>query len=213
MAFGDYLYQLGLIDTNARELFHEKEKQGRAYIKKRLFKSANDVFSSLIDMYQNLTGLNNYFNFLQQDDHSLDANSSMLQFLNRTDIRNAIHVGSLPFKIYNYDVGDKLENELMDTAAPYLSELLNHYRILIYNGQMDVIVAYPLTVNFLQNLAFKNSEDYKKALRKIWRVGSDVDGFVHEAGKLVDTLCPTISLSGLMISSLGLITEKGFRNY
>lgn len=76
----------------------------------------------------------------------------------------------------------------MDSVAPYVSELLSEYRVCIYNGQLDVIVAYPLTIHYLQKLSFKDAAKYKDAPRYIWRVGDDIAGFVHEAGNLVEVL-------------------------
>lgn len=44
----------------------------------------------------------------------------------------------------------QLKEDMMKSVRPWLEELLENYRVLIYNGQLDIIVAYPLTVNYLQ---------------------------------------------------------------
>lgn len=197
LEYGDYLYQLGLIDTIGRDTFHQYEKKGRDCIKKKDFNGAFDVFDQLINMdqlpsgslFKNMTGFSTYFNYLQQEDDGSDA--PMAAFLKRTDVRKAIHVGALPFHGLDLDenkVEDHLKLDVMDTIAPYLSELLAHYRVCIYNGQLDIIVAYPLTINYLKKLPFEHSQDYKKAPRYIWKVGTDIAGFVHEAGNLVEVL-------------------------
>ena len=195
--YGDYLYQLGLIDTNGRDTFHEYEKKGRDCINKKDFAGAFNVFDELINMdqlpsgslFKNMTGFSTYFNYLQQEDDGADV--SMGAFLKRSDVRKAIHVGNLTFHGLDGDenkVEEHLKLDVMDTIAPYLSELLAHYRVCIYNGQLDIIVAYPLTINYLKQLPFANSQDYKKAPRYIWKVGKDIAGFVHEAGNLVEVL-------------------------
>ena len=38
----------------------------------------------------------------------------------------------------------------MKSVRPWLEELLEHYKVLIYNGQLDIIVAYPLTKGYLK---------------------------------------------------------------
>lgn len=48
------------------------------------------------------------------------------------------------------DVEKILQDDMMQSVAPWLEQLLEHYRVLIYNGQLDIIVAYPLTVSYLQ---------------------------------------------------------------
>lgn len=196
LEYGDYLYQLGLIDTNGRDQFHEFQKKGTDCIKKEDYDCAFEVFDELIDMdqhasslFQNMTGFSTYFNYLEQQDDGADK--PMANFLKRSDVRKAIHVGDLPFHGLDGDenkVEEHLKKDIMKSVTPYISELLSHYRVCIYNGQLDIIVAYPLTINYLKKLSFKDSDKYKKAPRYIWRVGTDIAGFVHEAGNLVEVL-------------------------
>lgn len=101
--YGDYLYQLGLIDANGLKLFHEYEKKGRDAIHKKDFNEAFEVFDALINMdqlpsgslFKNMTGFTTYFNYLQQEDDGADK--PMGDFLERVDVRAALHVGNLPF--------------------------------------------------------------------------------------------------------------------
>ncbi|CRK97539.1 CLUMA_CG010927, isoform A [Clunio marinus] len=197
LVYGDYLYQLGLIDSNGRDLFHLYEKKGKQCIVKKDFNCAFEVFDALINMdqlpsgslFKNMTGFSTYFNYLQQEDDGADL--PMGEFLKRVDVRKALHVGNLTFHGLDGEpnkVEEHLKLDVMNSVAPYLSELLAHYRVCIYNGQLDVIVAYPLTINYLKKLPFEHSQDYKKAPRYIWRVGKDIAGFVHEAGNLVEVL-------------------------
>lgn len=56
-------------------------------------------------------------------------------------------------------------NDVMQSITSWLTELLNNYRVLIYNGQLDIIVAYPLTENYLQKIYFNGANQYKTAKR------------------------------------------------
>lgn len=228
LVYGDYLYQLGLIDSNGRDTFHEYEKRGQAAIKQKDFNAAFEVFDELINMdqlpsgslFKNMTGFTTYFNYLQQADNGADK--SMGEFLKRSDVRKSLHVGNLPFHGLDGDenkVEEHLKLDVMNTIAPYLTELLSHYRVCIYNGQLDIIVAYPTTISYLKKLQFKDSKKYKDAPRYIWRVGNDIAGFVHEAGNLVEVL---VRNAGHMVPhdqpkwAFDLITRftsgKGFQN-
>ena len=51
---------------------------------------------------------------------------------------------------------------------------------MIYSGQLDVIVAYPLTEKYIDALEWKGAEEYKTATRKVWRVDGDVAGYARE---------------------------------
>jgi vitellogenic carboxypeptidase-like protein len=46
--YGDYLYQLGLVDANARDYFHLKENEGKTYIKNKDWLKAFEVCKNLL---------------------------------------------------------------------------------------------------------------------------------------------------------------------
>lgn len=193
LKYGDYLYQLGLLDASGRDLFHKYEDIAVEDLKKKDFIAAFNIFDELLNgdmttqgsIFQNLTGFNYYFNYLQTDDDS--KMEYMGAFIQREDIRKAIHVGNLPFNV-DKKVEEHLKADVMDTIAPQLIELLSHYRCLIYNGQLDIIVAYPLTVNYLQQLNFSSATLYKTAERKPWIVDKHIAGYAKVAGNLTEVM-------------------------
>lgn len=148
-------------------------------------------------MFQNLTGFNTYYNLLKSKD---DDATSLSEFLNQAVTRRAIHVGNNLFQ--NSDgankVEDYLKHDFMDSVADWISELLSHYSVLIYNGQLDIIIAYPLTENFLKKLNFSASDEYKIANRLIWRVDDDVAGYVKRAGNLTEILVRNAGMLNLL---------------
>lgn len=194
--YGDYLYQLGLIDTSGRRAFVRYENQGIACIKKRDFDCAFGVFDRLLNMdqypqgslFKNLTGFEIYFNYLKTVDDGADA--ALGNFLQKTETRRGIHVGNNTF--HDLSGENKVENHLkldvMDSVASWVAELLSHYPILIYNGQLDIIVAYPLTENYLKHLNFTGSAQYKGAPRYIWRVENEIAGYAKHGGNLTEVL-------------------------
>lgn len=57
--------------------------------------------------------------------------------------------------------------------------------MLIYNGQLDIIVAAALTERSLMAMNWKGSREYKKAERKIWKIfksDKEVAGYVRQVG-------------------------------
>lgn len=193
--YGDYLYQLGLIDTNGHEQFVQSQTRGIECINKRDFECAFEVFDELINMdqlpegslFKNLTGYNMYFNYLKTSD---DNAAPLGEFLQSSETRRAIHVGNNSF--HDLEGENKVENHLkldvMDSVAKWVVELLANYPVLVYNGQLDIIVAYPLTENYLKNLPFSGADEYKTAKRYIWRVENEVAGYAKHAGNLTEVL-------------------------
>lgn len=66
--------------------------------------------------------------------------------------------------------------------------MLDNYNVLIYNGQLDIIIAYTLTENFLKTLKWERSEEFKNSQRYIWRVDDDVAGYVREIPGFVQVM-------------------------
>lgn len=197
MNYGDYLYQLGLIDANGQQKFTELEKKGIDLINKHDYTGAFDIFDELINMdenpngslFKNLTGFPSYFNYINPSGDST-ADQAMGKFLQSSVTRRAIHVGNQTFHDLEGEnkVEEHLKADVMQSVAQWVSELLSFYRVLIYNGQLDVIVAYPLTENYLRHLKFNGDAQYKTAERIVWHVDGQVAGYVKHAGNLTEVL-------------------------
>lgn len=134
-------------------------------------------------LFKNFTGFDNYFDYLTPSPEDTEDFGS---FISRAEVRAAIHVGNVPFNDDN--VEKMLMADVMVSMSPWIKNLLSTYRVLFYNGQLDIIVAYPLTVNFLEHLSFDNAAEYKTAQRRIWRVGQDIAGYIKQAGNLTEVL-------------------------
>lgn len=91
--YGDYLYQIGLIDAAARDVFHVQEELGRSFIAARDWSNAFKVFDTLLNgdittepsFFQNCSGFKYYFNYLsaippKEGDESAFVNSSDVSF-------------------------------------------------------------------------------------------------------------------------------------
>ncbi|XP_059568641.1 probable serine carboxypeptidase CPVL isoform X2 [Myotis daubentonii] len=92
-----------------------------------------------------------------------------------------------------FEVMDKLLDGDLTTDPSYFQNVTgcsNYYNILqctvlIYNGQLDIIVAAPLTERSLMAMNWKGSREYKKAERKVWKIfksDKEVAGYVRQVG-------------------------------
>lgn len=61
--------------------------------------------------------------------------------------------------------------------------ITQHLQVMIYNGQLDIIIAVPLTEAWLQTVEWSGLPRYKTADRLIWKVNpsdSEVAGYVRQ---------------------------------
>ncbi|XP_014486300.1 PREDICTED: venom serine carboxypeptidase [Dinoponera quadriceps] len=194
LLYSDYLYQLGLIDRNGKAQFQIYENKGRNFIQQKKYVEAFEVFDALLNgdinvtpsLFHNLTGFDFYYNYLMTDENN--ASNWMYEWIQRADVRRSIHVGNNSFDVETKIVEEHLKGDVMQSVANLLTDLLQHYRVLIYNGQLDIIVAYPLTENFLYKLQWPGADKYAKTPRKVWMVGGKLAGYTKSVDNLTEVL-------------------------
>ncbi|KAK4875528.1 hypothetical protein RN001_011950 [Aquatica leii] len=191
LGYAEYLYQIGLIDIATKSIVQTMVDEGIKKIHKQQWEEASDDLHKIIigsdnefSLFKNVTGFSNYFNILYLNDTTTD---NMEKYVIRSDVKAAIHVGNTAFSDGN-EVLRAMKSDFAKSVAPLFTELLDNYKVLLYNGQLDVIIAYPLTVNFIQKLKFSGSEEYKTAKRHQWIIDGDVAGYVKQAGNLTEIL-------------------------
>lgn len=192
MDYGNYLYQHGLLDDNQRLLFKKYQDKIAQLISSESWLEADLEMDKLMDgdvsntsYFKMFTGFENYYNFLHVQ--SVYDTTNLLNLLQNDKVRRSVHVGGLPYNDGKI-VALHLAYDMMQSVASDVSTLLSYYKIVFYNGQLDIVVAYPLTERFLRNLKFSSAEEYKNAPRVIWKVGKDIAGYVKKAGNLTEVL-------------------------
>ncbi|KAK7080870.1 hypothetical protein SK128_028085 [Halocaridina rubra] len=191
--YGDFLYQIGLIDDIDLQYFKEQSSLAVKYIEDEKWLDAFKVFDSLLNgdktgypsYFTNVTGLTYYFNYVAQSEpKDMDY---WPMFINKPLVRRSIHVGNMTFH-GGEKVEEYLEEDIMKSVKPWIEELLDNYKVMIYNGQLDVIIAYTLTENFLNTLNWTRAQEFKDAPRYIWRVDNEVSGYVREVPGFVQVM-------------------------
>ncbi|CAM1154171.1 CPVL (predicted), partial [Pycnogonum litorale] len=66
----------------------------------------------------------------------------------------------------------RLGHDILKSVKNWLAVMMNNYKVMLYSGQLDIMVAPILTENFLQKLKWKYSEEYKNASRVIYKVSA-----------------------------------------
>ncbi|RWS03730.1 putative serine carboxypeptidase CPVL-like protein, partial [Dinothrombium tinctorium] len=178
--YGDFLYQTGHIDE--LQLHHFRVEQGKAvqYINEGRYLKALDIFHELISDFTKDSGINFVYNFLYTN--APKSFEYYNQYLALPEVRKAIHVGNLTYNDGS-EVAKHLRSDFMQSVKPWLAVLMDNYRVLIYSGQLDVIIAAPLTERFLQSVKWKHRKEYLNASKIIWKVDpndEEVAGYVRK---------------------------------
>ncbi|XP_040328301.1 putative serine carboxypeptidase CPVL isoform X2 [Herpailurus yagouaroundi] len=164
------------------------------------FYATGEVLDKLLDgdltnspsYFQNVTGCPSYYNLLQCKEP--EDQNYYGKFLSLPQVRQAIHVGNRTFSDGS-QVEKYMREDTVKSVKLWLAEIMDNYKVLIYNGQLDIIVAASLTERSLMAMKWKGSQKYKQAERKVWKIfksDNEVAGYVRQ----VDDFCQVIVRGG-----------------
>jgi len=184
--YGDFLYQNGFIDESDKDKLNEMSAESVKLLKEGGVANqlkATLLFNQMMALFQEKTGLNDPFNF-NNDIQPVDFNYYQ-DFLDKPEVRRGTHVGNLPYYNVSMPAYQHLFGDFAVSVAEKVATLLdNDYKMMIYNGQVDVIVTHPGTEKWIRNMNWKNKDAYTEVDRQIWKVEDKVAGYVREVGTL-----------------------------
>jgi vitellogenic carboxypeptidase-like protein len=180
--YGPAMYQIGLIDELQLEYVNLQTQLARRAIELGQYSLAYDIFGIVFDVfYTNTTGLNDVYDYLLTQ--SPEAFGYYVPWVIASENRQKIHVGNL-----TYNGGDRvrvgLANDVMQTIVGKVAVIANNYKVLIYNGLLDVIIASSVTMNWVDKLQWQYANEFRGAERKIWKVKDDdkeVAGYIKQS--------------------------------
>ncbi|CAN8021382.1 unnamed protein product, partial [Ixodes persulcatus] len=131
-------------------------------------------------LFENMTGLRQAFNLdLSTDPPELAAYRS---FLERHDVRAALHVGDVPFSDDYSLVQKHMYSDMMTSQARNFGELLDQgIKVLVFGGQKDLLVPFSSVERLMSRLDWKGQLEYKATERTPWMLDhSRVGGYFRQ---------------------------------
>jgi carboxypeptidase C (cathepsin A) len=114
--------------------------------------------------------------------------NNYIKFITNVDHRRQIHVGNLTFHDGNKVAINLMNDGFQSIPSQQLTILFDNYKILIYNGLLDIVCPEISTLNWISDLQWSHSNEYKNATRQIWKVDSTDDqiaGYIKIVSKFM----------------------------
>jgi len=136
--------------------------------------------------YEDMTGLQNTFNLTE-----VSAGPHFFyyrKFLDQADTRRKLHLGKRVLTTFGKDkeqVFMSLAEDIPQSCSGELDDVLEAgYRVLLYSAQFDAVVPHTAVEALIQALDWSKRNGYKKANRKLWKVGGETVGYAKEVSNL-----------------------------
>jgi len=185
--YGDYAYEFGLVSAIDRDLLHFMAAQAKKHIVEGSLFDAVQSFNKMNGFLVEKSGLN--FEYNTQLDGQPDDFVFYENFLVEPETRKGIHVGNQKYSNVSMDVYINLYLDFARSVVPLVQDLLNNdYKVMIYSGQVDVIITSTGSENFVNHLKWKCEDTYAVTDRNIWRYDGKVAGYAREVANLKQVL-------------------------
>jgi len=140
-----------------------------------------------------------YFDFLTNNDTTPEVymgNISIFDFRNYDgldtsyakileDNKNTFGVPTnVSYILGNDKIYTAFGDDITRSYADYVERVLRRTKVLIYNGQNDVVVNTPGVLLYLNSLNWEGIHAWKKTTKRIWTIHDDVQGWAKVNGNL-----------------------------
>ena len=135
-------------------------------------------------LFTNWTGSTDTTNFLRTETPASYVAWGSL--VNTAAFHRGVHAGAQPFGVNGGLVYYNMRSDFMHSISPVMEPLLDNYKVLVYNGQVDPILGPHTGEAWMASLTWSGSKAWPDAARTVWHVTgtSDVGGFVKCVGSV-----------------------------
>lgn len=174
MWYADFIYENGIVNWGDRNAIAAREKAAREASEKNRY-YVTTYHLAMIAAKIILAGYTIPYD-VDRPSIGFDDYDDTGEFLQKGQIRAAIHVGSKKFQ-GNFKVKWYFRADIFNGVISELSDMLNYYKVLLYAGQFDMIIPPSQIDEVINSLSWDNKKDFLKAQRETWYVEGKLAGF------------------------------------
>ncbi|KOB52113.1 putative retinoid-inducible serine carboxypeptidase, partial [Operophtera brumata] len=100
------------------------------------------------------------------------------------EVKRALHVGDIKFSWVNLTVNTELAPDFLSSSKPLFEELLEHYRVLAYCGQLDQMLPCAFSSELYRTWHWNESGQFLAALRLPFMYNNKLAGYYKSGGGL-----------------------------
>jgi len=193
--YDSYAYSIGLISNVRRNLYRDTQNNILQDIINGQFVEASTLFDFITgtdpqfnQSIPNVAGNVNVYNYRQYNYSGLDG--PLGTWLNSSNVKNnfTIYPSTFNWLSCNNSMYYNFYDDISRSYKQNISFLLENTRVLLYNGQNDIIVNTPSVENWIYSLEWSRSLDFLQTPKQNWLVNKTVVGTVKQLNPLTFVL-------------------------
>ncbi|XP_026487655.2 venom serine carboxypeptidase-like [Vanessa tameamea] len=179
--FTRVFYNWGLVDSQGALAAKSLQEQFNKAVQNEDSVAAFELRDRVLDKLQEIAFKGETYNLLKE--HAIAHVKDFIPYITQESIRDKIHAGDKKFNFHNYDVQKYLKTDFLASVSPKIEKLLEHCRVLIYCGQLDLTTPCVLSAEARRGRwRWSRRGDFLAAPRTPWWLNETVAGYVKSGG-------------------------------
>eukprot|EP00164_Ancoracysta_twista_P005328 GFYU01007291.1.p1 GENE.GFYU01007291.1~~GFYU01007291.1.p1 ORF type:complete len:506 (-),score=147.65 GFYU01007291.1:129-1646(-) len=183
------LYAYGMIDENQYTTGMTMYKTYADLVTAGKYIEAAQAEDKMMGFLLDAAGDPDVYDLRRYADQTLPLISFLTTYLNRDDVKAALHVPATATWQFGSDtVQQKLVADGPKSVKGLLPDLLADYRIMMYSGSFDWIVNVLGTEAYLWDMEWPGRDAYRQAKRSPFKVNGETAGYSRTSGHLTQAV-------------------------
>ncbi|MED6137662.1 hypothetical protein PIB30_067039 [Stylosanthes scabra] len=183
-------YYVGLINEKQKSELEKDQLQVVRLTQIQNWSEADNEWTRVQEKITNIAGWKCLSDYTLKG-NTVDYLARDSEFLNMAEVKKALGVNeSFVFEPKSSEVRTALQADIMKSVKFRVEELLrnNTTRVLLYQGQYDLIGGAVQTEAWVKTMKWEGLEDFLNAERNIWKVNGELAGYVQQWKSLTNVV-------------------------
>ena len=187
--YSNYAFSAGIISNGRRKIYKRYENLMIESLLNGDIKEAVNLFNifSNGDGSDNLVKIGGNVDNENYRDYTnpLSPSVPFSLWLNLESTKRAFNIPqNLSFTECNNPIYAAFTDDIAKSYQENITVILENTKLLLYNGQDDLVIPTPGTADWIQNLQWKGMDKFKNLPKKIWEIDGKVVGNYKQSGSL-----------------------------
>jgi len=188
-SYAPFLYENNMIDSIELGLAEVTYEGYKALVDAHVWIVADDIGNLLLQSLVTAAGGVDVYDIRYFNGDPTDPIGDALgNYLNEPSVRNQMNAGDQEWVMCGTDAYFGLINDVEQSVANLLPDLLANYQVMNYNGNKDLICNYIGTNEWTSHINWPGQNTYSTAKNHTWIVGGKEAGYYKSGGNLTHTI-------------------------